>query len=318
MKTIYLRPARPEQDFGQLTTWFSSIEDEPTSVPAFKDYFEKNTQRIIQVVAEDELGRLLGFYWAIRDRSIPGRYECYLFVIPEQRRLGIGSRLADDLLQAVADLGADDLRVTISADCRECLDFAERRGYTERCRQIALELDLQAFDDRPYDGLIARLGGEGVSFTTMEALGNTEEAQRKLYFLNDATAMDVPGSSGEHIWDSFADFQESVCQADWYKPDGQFVAINTVTGEWAAMCAITRFAGNDHANTLHIGVDRRYRGLKLGQAVRVLALRYARDVLKIGTVRTYHTAQNLPALTIDRKLGYMQIRETVLMQKALK
>ena len=49
-------------------------------------------------------------------------------------------------------------------------------------------MNLDTFDDRPYDEIIAKLKGEGFQFTTMEALGNTQEAQRKLYLLNDTTA----------------------------------------------------------------------------------------------------------------------------------
>mgnify|MGYP001574575271 CR=1 FL=1 len=162
-----------------------------------------------------------------------------------------------------------------------------------------------------------KLKSDGFEFTSMEQLGDTEDAQRKLYILNDTTAMAVPGSDGEPCWDSFEDFRKSVCESDWYKPGGQFVAIDTASGAWAAMCAITRFEGNDYANTLHIGVDMPYRGRKLGQAVRVLALRYARDVLKAHLVRTTHNSENLPALAIDRKLGYVQIRGTYLMEKML-
>jgi RimJ/RimL family protein N-acetyltransferase len=98
---------------------------------------------------------------------------------------------------------------------------------------------------------------------------------------------------------------------------GQFVAIDRASGAWAAMCAITRFDGNEFANTLHIGVDMPYRGRKLGQAVRVLALRYARDGLNAASVRTTHNGENLPALAIDRKLGYRQIRGSYLMEKLI-
>jgi len=318
MKIFTLRQVEPEHDFRQIAAWFTTIEGEPNSEFGLIEYFKNNTQRILQMAASDDKGELLGFYWAVRDLSEPGRYNCYLYVRPDQRRQGAGGLLFDDLLHTAGGIGAYILHININADCPECLAFAERRGFSERRRQIGLELDLDTFDDRPYIGLIARLEEEGFHFTTMEALGNSEEAQRKLYFLNDITAMDVPGSIGEHVWVSFADFQESVCQADWYKPNGQFVAIDTTTGDWAAMCAITRFASYNHANTLHIGVDRRYRGRKLGQAVRVLALRFACDVLKAGSVRTYHNVRNLPALAIDRKLGYKQLTESILMEKLLK
>jgi hypothetical protein len=53
---------------------------------------------------------------------------------------------------------------------------------------------------------------------------------------------------------------------------------------------LTRQADIDYAYNLFTGVDKRYRGRKLAQAVKVLALRYARDVLKADIVRTHHNS----------------------------
>ena len=88
------------------------------------------------------------------------------------------------------------------------------------------------------------------------------------------------------------------------------------------MSAITRIQdatgrGGDYAYNLFTGVDRAYRGRKLAQAVKVLALRYARDVLRVDTVRTHHNAKNAPMIAIDRKLGYVQQPGTYLMEKTL-
>ena len=96
------------------------------------------------------------------------------------------------------------------------------------------------------------------------------------------------------------------------------VAIDTATGDWAAMSAITRFEGTDHAYNLHTGVDRRYRGRKLAQAMKVLALRYARDVLKVNHVHSDENALNLPAIAIYRELGYTQMPGIFSMEKILK
>ena len=83
------------------------------------------------------------------------------------------------------------------------------------------------------------------------------------------------------------------------------------------MSAITRYRDADYAYNLHTGVDRNYRGRGLAQAVKITALRYARDVLKVDTVRTHHNTFNLPMIAIDRKLGYMQQPGTFAMQKML-
>lgn len=93
------------------------------------------------------------------------------------------------------------------------------------------------------------------------------------------------------------------------------MVIDTATSDWAAMSAISRF--ENHAYNLHTGVDRRYRGRKLAQAVKVLALRYARDVLKVNTVHTHHNTMNQPIIAIDRKFGYIQMPGTFVMKKIL-
>ena len=54
------------------------------------------------------------------------------------------------------------------------------------------------------------------------------------------------------------------------------VAIDTITGNWAAMSAITRYKSSNYAYNLHTGVDKRYHGHKLAQATLALAIRYAR------------------------------------------
>jgi GNAT superfamily N-acetyltransferase len=318
MRTVNLRPVVPELDFGQIAALISSLETEVTTENGLKEYYqEQKAQSLRMMVAEDAQGGLLGFYWAIGSIIEAGRVYFYLIVKPDQRGQGVGSRLYQDLTQVAEESQAKKLRVNIRDDCPENRLFAEKRGFTERLHQIAMALDLEAFDEKPYEEVIARLKGEEFRFTSMEALGNTEEAQRKLYNLNETTSMTEPGRDGERSWDSFEDFQKRVCQADWYRPDGQIVAIDTATGTWAAMSAITRFEGNDYAYNLFTGVDMRYRGRKLGQGVKALALRYARDVLKVNLVRTHHNTMNLPMIAIDRKFGYVQMPGTFLMEKHL-
>jgi mycothiol synthase len=316
MNTLTLRPADPERDFGQLADLFSLAQDERTSEPGLKLDYQEHRERILRLmVAEDERGELLGFNWATRSRFDNDRVHFYLIVKPEQRGRGVGRRLYDDLERAARAAQVKKLEINVRDDCPECRAFAERRGFSERTHSIGMALDLQAFDDRPYDGKIARLQAEGFQFTSMEALGNTEEAQRKLYTLNDMTVLETPGSDGTPAWLSFSDFQKKVCGADWYVPAGQMVVIDTATGDWAALSAITRFEGADYAYNLHTGVDKRYRGRKLAQAVKVLALRFAREVLKVSTVRTTHNEENLPMIAIDEKLGYVRTPGTILTDK---
>lgn len=311
---ISLRPAEPEKDFAVLAAWFTILEDEPSTEASLQEYYHKAQGRITQRVAENEQGELLGFYWAARHKFEAGRYDFSLFTCPERRREGIGRRLYAEMTAVEGIAQAKKLRVSVRDDSPEDLTFAERRGFCKLRHHFMMGLDLQAFDDRPYAEVIARLEREGFRFTSMEALRDTEEAQRRLYALN-AAAASTPGAVGEHSWESFEDFQHSVCQAEWYKPGGQIVVIDSRSGEWAAMSAITRFEATDYAYNLFTGVDERYRGRKLGQAVKVSALRYARQVLGVSQVRTHHNTQNLPMIAIDHKFGYVQMPGTFLMEK---
>lgn len=313
MKTITLRPAELDRDFAQLSTWFSMFEDDALSEQGLKEYYEKRRAIIIQRVAENKEGELLGFYWVYFNN--PESCNIDLFVKPEQRRQGLGKRLYEDLEQSVKNAQANELYVTIMDTSTESRIFAEHRGFNERWHFIPMRLNLETFDDRSYDDIIAELQGDGFWFTSMEELGNTEESQRHLYTLNDETNLDVPGRNGEHIWSSFDDFKERVCLTDWYKPGGQKVVIDTATGDWVAMSAISRF--QNHAYNLHTGVDRRYRGRKLAQAVKVTALRYARDTLKVNVVHTDHNTMNQPIIAIDRKFGYVEMPGTFVMKKVL-
>jgi len=313
MKTIVLRPAELEKDFVQLANWFSIIEDDALSAQGLMEYYQKQKEVITQRVAENEKGELLGFYWIYFNTAESCNID--LFVEPKLRRQGFGKQLYEDAEKSVRVAQAKRMDITIADTDSESRAFAEKRGYSERWHFIPMRLNLDSFDDSPYDDIIAKLAKDGFQFTSMEELGNTEEAQQCLYALNDETNLDVPGRNGEPTWSSFEDFQKRVCQADWYKPGGQIMAIDMATGRWVAMSAISRF--QNHAYNLHTGVDRRYRGRKLAQAVKVLALRHARDVLKVNIVHTDHNTMNHSMIAIDRKLGYTELPGTFVMRKTI-
>ena len=315
MQTIHLRPGDLERDFGFMAALFTGFEDEPTSEAQLKEEYAEKRDRVTLKVAENEAGEALGFYWAARETAYPDRMRLYLIVQPERRGQGVGRQLYADALRTAQTQGVRKLRASVRDDSLESRAFADHRGFAERIHQFAMELDLRGFDDTPYEALIDHLKKQGFQFTTMAELGDTEEAQRKLYALNDEVAASTLGTDGEHSWHSFEDFQKSVCQAKWYRPDGQFVVIDSATGKWAAMSAITRFEGADYAYNLFTGVDFEYRGRRLAQAVKVLALRYARDVLNVDTVRTHHNTNNPPIIAIDLKFGYSYLPGFFTMEK---
>jgi GNAT superfamily N-acetyltransferase len=95
-----------------LAAWFSELEDEPTSESSLKEEYEKDRDRILLTLAEDEQGEPLGFYWAKRHKVEPDRLDFYLFVTPEQRGQGIGRQLYEALVQAAEAAQTKKLRVS--------------------------------------------------------------------------------------------------------------------------------------------------------------------------------------------------------------
>ena len=318
INSIRLRPVEPQKDFGAIASLLSSQEEEPSSASAVRADYDTHLETLVGLmVAMDERGELLGFYWAWHSLVESGQVSFHLLVRPDRRKQGIGQLLYEDLTQILSRTQVKKVRVNMCEPCAEGLEFSLRRGFYIQRHQIGMELDLQAFDDRLYDTFLEHLKSDGFRFTSMAELCNTPEAQRRLYVLNDSASASTPGQEGEHAWATFEDFQKSVCQSDWYIPAGQIVAIESLSGEWVAMSAITRMQGREYAYNLFTGVDLAYRGRKLGQAVKVLALRYAREVIKVGFVRTHHNAQNLPMIAIDRKFGYRQLPGTFLLEKMI-
>lgn len=319
MKNIALRQADPARDFGEIGDLFLFEQGELALETDLMVDYEIHKERIFCLtVAESAQGELLGFNWATRSRFDPNQAYFFIIVKPEQRKQGIGRLLYENVEQATKRNHIKQLEISIRDICSECRAFAEQRGFVEEAHFVELALNLHAFDEKPHNEIITILKNEGFQFISMEALGNTEEAQRKLYRLNDSTSMEKVVPEDHHSWVSFEDFQRKVCQTDWYKPAGQMVAIDTVTGNWAAMSAITHYkSSSSYAYNLHTGVDKRYHGRKLAQATLALALCYARDVLDAESVHTDENARNVSALSIYQELGYVQMPGTYIMKKAL-
>ena len=304
MKNIKLRPIDGEKDFALLAEWFTILEGQVNTVASLTKYYDENKDLIFCQMAEDETEHNLGFYWGSRNRFHPQKVFEYLYVDPAFRNKGIGTLLYNHMDAEAKRLACKEFKCNVPDDCPPGLTFMLHRGFTETLHSIVMELQMSSFDDAPYQSTIERLKSEGFRFTTIAELGNTEENQRKLYHLNDTTAMETPLWTGGHCWDTFEEFKKSVCDAEWYRPAGQNVVIDSANGEWVAMSAITRFENSESAYNLFTGVDKRYRGRKLAQAVKVMALCFARDVLKVPSVRTNHNTANEPIIAIDRKFGY--------------
>ncbi len=233
--TFNLRPPDPENDFGAVAEMFSAFETEPTSESGLLKWYQRQLEQGLRMcVAQGEGGEVAGFH-CLYSRGDPAErhFNLYLIAAPQYRRQGLGARLYSDLEQIAIGLDARKLFAAVRDHDPESLEFARRRGFSERAHSIEMMMDLASFDSTRFDGLIAALQAQGFHFTNMAELGDGENERRRLYQLNDSTAATTPGSEAEHPWASYEDFNSSVCQSDWYRAQGQVVAIDTRSGNWA-------------------------------------------------------------------------------------
>ena len=316
MNDIRLVPTDPDCHFTAIAALISSQETEPSNRQTLTEWYNRKLEEgIIFTVAVNADDRVLGFSGIYRDNlNIERQYGLYLVVDPEYRQQGVGSRLFEDLMVHAAHFNARTLKIRVRDTCEQGIHFAIQRGFVEKKHSIEMMFDLKTWDERRYRPILESLRAQGFHFTSMAELGDTQENRRRLFALNNGAAATDPGSDGIPPWASFEEFEKDVCSAYWYHPDGQIVAIDTHTGEWAAMSAITVFQGADHAYNLFTGTDVPYRGRKLAQAVKSLALRKAREY-GVDTVRTSHNSENVVMIAIDTKLGYVRTPGTYVMVK---
>jgi mycothiol synthase len=313
---ITILPADPNTHFGAIADLMNTIENEPNTAESVSEWYHKQAMESIRfAVAFNQAGCLVGFNGIYRyNTNIEHYFSTYLVVNRDYWGQGIGSQLYTHLLYHATELRARILQARVRDDCQAGIHFALQRGFVKKRHSIEMVLDLESWDDKDYEVIRQSLREQGFHFTNMAELGDTQEARSKLYMLNSSTAATDPGSGGIPPWSSFEEFNREVCNSNWYHPDAQFVAIDTKTGDWAAMSAITVFANSDHAYNLFTGTDVRYRGRKLAQAVKSLALGRARS-FGVLSVRTNHNSENIPMIAIDQKLGYMRVPGYLVMEK---
>jgi RimJ/RimL family protein N-acetyltransferase len=319
MHPTTFRPVDPNRDFERLAEIFSLFESSPSTASGLRRWYQERFAGKYPFLAAVDAQDAPTALACLPRNGDPadGILDLTIIVSQALRGRGIGRTLYAEMEREAHRLGAQKMYAVVHDNDPASLAFMQRRGFTIRSQNVEMQLDLDALDDRRFDPLLARLQNEGFVFTSMAELGDTPEARRKLYELNSSSAMTTPGTDGRNPWANFEDFHSGVCKAEWYIPAGQKVVLDSHSGAWAGMSAITRFQGADHAYNLFTGVDPAYRNRGLGTAVKLTALRFARSTLDVHQVRTAHNAKNDPMIAIDLKLGYTYLPGMIGLVKAL-
>jgi GNAT superfamily N-acetyltransferase len=302
-----IRPLDPTRDFPALSKLLATSEPEPPTASLLQEW-EGNApvglvrQRLVACgdSGDSTEGEFLGFtdaaHWPWHPENA---FELAAVVAPGHRGQGIGTRLIEATLAFAREHGATRLDANVRDNVAEGLRFAVRHGFARNRHIFESRLLLADFDAKQFAGAVVKAKDSGLCFQTLEDLGDTTESRRRLHDLNRRLAYEVPGNDGDFM--PFEQFQKTVCNASWYRPDGQIVAV--VGDEWVGMAAVGYFAVTNSMYNMFTGVEPFCRGRGIALALKLLTIECARRY-GAAYISTNNDSENAPMLAVNRRLGY--------------
>jgi RimJ/RimL family protein N-acetyltransferase len=300
--SIAVQVADVTTDLWRIAALTNAVHPNWTTVEQLREALAREAEGhfLVDLVARTSQEPVAGFAFVQHGSWLPeGRYWLWQTTDGAWRRQGIGAALYRKALATALEQGATTLASRVRDDDPASLAFAERRGFSIDRHLFESVIDLLAFDDTPFGGVIDAVEASGIRFRTLADLGNTREALYRLWELNYRVVLDDPASTG--TFTSFDDFSAMVAQASWFDPAGQILAVDG--DAFVGLGAIGYFPQSQSASNMITGVDSAYRGRHIAQALKLLGIRYAKARGAL-TIRTDNDSQNAPMLAINRKLGY--------------
>lgn len=219
-----------------------------------------------------------------------------LEVDPEYRRRGIGTELLARLLEVTGD--EPRVMMAVSESSISGIAFAEHRGFTEHSRRYESELNLETFDPEPFAPNRELLEKSGIRFATLVD-EDSPQFRRSLYQLAEQVRRDVPTPEPMPPT-SYEEWERDWLDVPFASPATFAVAL--VRDQPIAISYLVLEADGSGYNWM-TGVARTYRGRGLGLAIKVEALRLAKD-RGVPFVRTNNDLTNVPMLAINKNLGF--------------
>jgi GNAT superfamily N-acetyltransferase len=258
-----------------------------------------------------ENGEVVGFATSALKWDEPGSVgRFWLGVRPDRRKAGIGAELYDLAERHVRVVGVQRLTVEIDDD-PEGRPFVEARGFNPISAEIVSSLDPCLTDLGELDGLLAESSAAGFELTTLQALAGRREDLAAFY---EAAGAWPPGGgeadriTAEELWRYIFERPD----LSW---DGSFVVLDQ-RGRLVSLASLVvdpelGRAENDWTATLP-----ELRGRRLALLAKLASIRWAREA-GIREIVTANDEDNVPMLTLNRRLGYRRLYAQVELARAL-
>jgi mycothiol synthase len=307
--TATVRAFAPADYDGWVAGTNRCYPDYPFSLPEVRhqdDSFDRTRFFWMRLVAE-ESGAIVGGVQVNHrpGRFHPDRYAFDIWVVPEARRRGHGTRLYDAALATLRERNA----IAATAGAKESMEdgvaFLRTRGWVEVKRDWESRLGVAAFDPAAFSTAPERVAAQGIRIATYaEESARDPEAERKLYELVDQVRGDVPAIDPATP-ETIEEWRPRWTGAPGFIPEASFVAIDP-EGRWLGLSNLERPL--DDGTFLWQGLtgvrrDARGRGIAIALKLRTVAFAKASG---IDHIKTWNDQRNRPMLAINEAMGFVK------------
>jgi GNAT superfamily N-acetyltransferase len=261
-------------------------------------------------------GAYLHRSWAFH----PRKFYFDLYVDPELHGLGIGRKMYDYTVNALAEHDPISLDTDTREDQDRAIRFLEERGYDMKTREHSSKLELANFDPEPWLDTVRFVEQSGIVVKNLIELRRDDpDHARKLYDMVNEIDKDIPYHAEitpdpYDLWlKRFEDSPNRIDEAFLIALDGD---------EYAGITMLSSSQATDKALFTGLtGVMRNYRRRGIATALKVRALSYAKDNFRtadgnIPYVSTENEINN-PMYQINVRLGFVKAPDWMSYVKAL-
>ncbi len=270
------------------------------------DAFDRTRFFWLRLVAE-ERGAVVGGVQVNHrpGRFHPDRYAFDIWVVPEARRRGHGTRLYDAAVATLRERNALAATAGAKESMTDGVSFLRDRGWVEVKRDWESRLSVPSFDPAPFAGADERVSSQGIRIATYaDELARDPDAERKLYELTDAVRADVPATDPATPT-TIEDWRAHWTGAPGFLTDACFIAIDR-DGAWLGVSNLERSLDDPTFLWQGLtGVRREARGRGIAMALKLRTVEFAK-ARGVDHIKTWNDQRNRPMLAINEAMGFVK------------
>lgn len=287
---LTVRPVETLEDReASLAVWNAIFPQRQFGLGELLDY-EERLEHSIVLLAEDE-GRVVGAaHGGLEAGSAHPSGSVY--VLPENRRSGVGTALYRSVSKWARSIGADRFYGDVEESDPESLHWAVRRGFVERSRDSRLVLDLDGTEPAAVEP------PEGIEIV---AWADRPELIEGMYEVYAEASPDIPGEEDEPIA-PYEEWRRQHMGGPADRPEATFVALagDDVVGYSKFHIPEAQPGVAFHDLT---AVKRAWRGRGIAGALKATQIRWAKE-RGFQRLQAMNEERNEPIRRLNERYGY--------------